>query len=398
VSHHLLLAYDFPPLGGGIARALGEVCRHYPARSLTVSTGTLPGAEAVDAGLPNAVDRVGVPAERLRTLSGLVRWSGRASRLAASRQASFVWCGNLRPAGYVASWLALRRGLPYGLVVYGLDLALLERQGSRSLRKRLVGRRILGGAAGIVAVSRWTARRLERCGDSLGLGRRRPPVRVIPLGADPERFRPGLETGTIRARYGLEGGPWLLTVSRLLPHKGIDVALEVVARLSDQWPGLHYAVAGTGPDASRLATLAERLGVADRVRWLGAVPDRDLPGLYNVATAYLGLSREEGEQVEGFGLAPVEAQACAVPVLAGASGGVPDAVADGESGLLVSATDPAAAAQALGRLLAQPALARTLGQAGRARVERWLNWSRVAGEWRSAAQAWSGGPGPPGGR
>jgi phosphatidylinositol alpha-1,6-mannosyltransferase len=390
-THHLLVTYDFPPLGGGIARALGEIARHYPPGSLTVSTGLVRGANLADALLPNRVDRVPVRSDRLKNLPGLLRWSRRAGRLAQRIQAGFAWGGNLRPAGHVTRWLGDRHGLAYGLLVYGMDVIRLERRARRSRLRRLAARRILEGAAGIVAISTWTARRMEALLEWLGLGAG-PPVRVVPLGADPGRFRPGLDAREVRQRYGLEEGPWLLTVARLVPHKGIDTALDVLARLQERLPALRYAVAGTGPDAARLHRLAEALGVSARVRWLGQVPDRDLPALYNVAAVYLGLSREEGDEVEGFGLSLVEAMASGRPVVAAASGGIPDAVRDGVSGLLVPPADPAEAARAAARLLAEPALAAALGRGGRAEVEARLNWARVVTDLREAAATWSGAP------
>src|SRR5207247_3952774 len=98
---------------------------------------------------------------------------------------------------------------------------------------------------------------------------------------------------------------------------------------------VRYAVAGGGPERESLEKLAHKLGVADRVRFLGQVSERDLPALYNLATVYVGASRR-GERigVEGFGIALVEASACGVPVVGGDSGGVPDAVRDGETGVV----------------------------------------------------------------
>ena len=114
---------------------------------------------------------------------------------------------------------------------------------------------------------------------------------------------------------------------------------------------------------------ARELGVADRVRFLTDVPDRDLPALYNGAEVYLGVSRLMEQRVEGFGISLAEASACGVPVVAGRSGGIPEAVRDGETGVLVDAERPEAVAEALGRLLDDPALRARLGAAGRRAVE-----------------------------
>jgi phosphatidylinositol alpha-1,6-mannosyltransferase len=139
-------------------------------------------------------------------------------------------------------------------------------------------------------------------------------------------------------------------------------------------------VVGTGEELESLEALAGRLGVADRVRFLTDVPDRDLPAIYNCAEVYLGVSRLMEQRVEGFGISLAEASACGVPVVAGRSGGIPEAVRDGETGLLVDAESPEAVGDALRVLLDDAALRARLGQAGRRSVESYYNWDRVAAD------------------
>ncbi len=378
-NSELLLAYDFPPRTGGIAQALGEIVRHSQGR-LHVSTGRMTGDAEWDrnAGIP--VTRAAVPADRLRTLTGLIRWGHRTRRVAARIAPTFLWAGNLKPAGHVARWLGSALGVPYGLIVYGLDLGIVGEQARRSIRKRRRARDLFADAAGIVACSEWTARRCRALLAELDLPTQADRIRVIHLGADPGRFRPQGD------RYPLAEGRWLLSVARLVPHKGIDTAIEALGLLRERFPDLRYAVAGAGPDRDRLAALAGALGVAERVRFLGAVSDEELPGLYRGATLYLGLSREAGHEAEGFGLALVEAQASGVAVVAARSGGIPEAVDQGGSGLLVPPSDARAAAEAITTLLEQPARRAALGTAGRRRVEERLNWSRVAEELSRAAR------------
>jgi phosphatidylinositol alpha-1,6-mannosyltransferase len=143
---------------------------------------------------------------------------------------------------------------------------------------------------------------------------------------------------------------------------------------------LAYAVIGSGEELPALEKLARALGVADRVRFLTSVPDADLPALYNCADVYLGLSRLLGERAEGFGISLVEASACGVAVLAGRAGGIPDAVSDGETGLLVDSDRSEAVVPVLRRLLDDGALRTRLGTAGRQAVERYYNWDRVAAD------------------
>jgi phosphatidylinositol alpha-1,6-mannosyltransferase len=220
----------------------------------------------------------------------------------------------------------------------------------------------------------------------LGLDGHGQRLRVVHLGTDPDRFRPGIDPTPLRKRFDLEDGGvrWILTVARLEPHKGVDMVLRALPAIVARAPDVRYAVAGKGAEREKLEKLAHKMGVADRVRFLGEVGERDLPALYNLASVYVGASRRaERLGVEGFGISLVEASACGLPVVAGNSGGIPDAVRDGETGFLVSPDDPAAIAEGVGRLLGDRDLAGRVGAAGRKAVETHYNWDRVVRDLRA---------------
>ena len=359
---------------------MGEIALRYPAGSLVVSTGAYPNSAASDARFPHPVDRVAIRATRLRTLNGLVLWTARASRLARRHAPGFAWCAELKPAGYPARWLRARCGLPYGVIAHGTELLLLEAKMRRSAFKRWTARHLLGRCAVVVANSRWTAdlaRSLLAALDGPA-PLRAPDVRVVPLGTTPSQFRPGIDPRPIRAKYGLDGGPWLLTVSRLEWHKGIDTVIKALPAVRAVVPTARYAVAGVGSRRPHFERLVADLGLGDAVRFLGFVSDEDLPGLYNAADLYVGASRRFDRLAEGFGIALVEAAACGLAVVGGRSGGVPDAVREGETGILVDPDEPAAVAAGIVSLLGDEAARRRLGAAGRRAVETFYNWDRVA--------------------
>jgi len=382
MASHLLLTYDFPPIGGGIARWMAELAKRYPAGSLIVSTGQSGDTSDVDASFPNRVDRLPIPSRRLRTIPGLLLWSRRAAVLARSTDAEFIWCGNIKPAAYPAKWTMERTGTPFGILLHGGDLLILQHQVHQSAIKRKTAAALLSSAAVLVANSEWTRDHCLTLLSELEIDASPELVRVVPLGADHQAFRPGIDTGDVRARYGLDDGRWLLSVARLTRHKGIDIALQALARLKGRYPALRYAVVGAGEEQAALAAEARELGVADRVRFLTDVPDRDLPALYNCSELYLGVSRMMEQRVEGFGISLAEASACGVPVIAGRSGGIPAAVRDGDTGLLVEAERPDAVAEAVARLLDDPALRARLGAAGRRAAEGHYNWDRVTADLR----------------
>ena len=376
----LLLAYDFPPMGGGISRWMGELAKRFPPGSLIVSTGQAEKGRDADLTLPNRVDRLPIPSRRLRTVQGTVLWSRRVAAIARSVRPEFIWCGNLKPAGYPAHWTRRQVGTPYGVLLHGGDLLILRHQIKRSLLKRRTARLLLISASVLVANSQWTAELCRTLLEQIGIPFARERVRVVALGTDPAFFRPGPASDELRNQYGLNQGRWLLTVARLTHHKGIDTGLHLLARLRTRYADLGYVVVGKGEELEQLKQLADRLGVADRVRFFTEVPDRDLPAIYSSAVAYLGLSRAMEQRAEGFGIALLEAAACGLPVIAARTGGIPDAVREGETGVLVDPGDLGQVEAAVSRVLDDPALASRLGQAGRRAVETFYNWDRVAAD------------------
>lgn len=370
---HLFITQDYTPDLGGMARRHVELCRRFPADSL-VSTVAAPGMVSLDATEPVSVHRQPFTFREAGRLANQLRWS----RWMARRAGAFdvVHCGNIRPCGYAAWWAMRRAGVPYLVYVNGGDL-LRERQKAVRGIKRVTARRILGDAAGIIANSTWTGELAREVMREVGV-RALPPVADFPLGTDPVQFAPGNASAAARARLALGDAPYLLTVARLVPHKGQDVALRAVAALAAEMPALRYVIVGEGPDEARLREMATTLGVSARVVFAGALRDDLLPAVYAGASVYVGLSRlRPPVNVEGFGLSFVEAAASGVPSVAGDSGGVRSAVLDGETGIVVAPEDDARVAGAIRRLLNDDPLRRRMGAAARmAAVER-FNWDRV---------------------
>ncbi len=380
----LLLAHDFPPIGGGIARWMTELARRYPRGELVVSTGSMPGAD--DGWAPVVVDRLAVASNRLKTLPGLWAWRRRAEELVREHQVGFVWCDTVRPASYIAREIRRRERIPYGIMVHGGDLLQLRAKYRRSRLKALSARALLGGATFLAANSSWTAQLAEEVLAELQVpaGAR---VRVVPLGTDVARFRPDVDPTPFLARHGLTTGRYLLTVARLVPHKGVDSVIEALARLGPTCADVRYLVIGRGSDGPRLRDLAVARGVADRIVWLEGVSDDELPAAYCAAAVYAGLSRAQGLDIEGFGIALMDAAGAGLPVVAGASGGTAEAVRHEETGFRVPPEDPAAAADALTRLLGDPDLANRFGTAGRAWAVSERNWDRTVAMLRELSRA-----------
>jgi phosphatidylinositol alpha-1,6-mannosyltransferase len=189
----------------------------------------------------------------------------------------------------------------------------------------------------------------------------------VPPGVDGERFHP-LDSGErreSRVAFGLDPDrPLVLGLSRLVPRKGFDVVIDAVTGLR----GVQLALAGAGRDLGRLERRAIRSG-AD-VTFLGRLPDDDLPRLYGCADAFAMCCRERwaGLEAEGFGIVFLEAAACAVPSVAGHSGGADEAVVDGETGYVVAPRDVTSVRSALDALCRDPVRQSEMGRAARARA------------------------------
>jgi|HubBroStandDraft_6_1064221.scaffolds.fasta_scaffold28674_2 phosphatidylinositol alpha-1,6-mannosyltransferase len=365
-ERHVFVTQDYGPDLGGIARVNVERCRRLAhAGGVLVSTVSHPAAVAFDAAEQYTISRQPFSLSAAKRVANQIRWARALPRT------GILHCGNIRPAGYPV-W-SVRR--PYVVYVYGLDLLKERRKIATNPLKRWTLRRILGDSRGIIAISRWSAELARAVMHEAGITRP-PPVAAIDLGTDPVFFRPDRDTGLIRRRFALGASPLMLTVARLVPHKGQDIAIKALASS----PDLRYVIVGEGADRERLETIAREAGVADRVIFAGALSDDEIAEAYATADVYVGLSREEGLQAEGFGISFVEAAASGTPSVAGNSGGVSSAVRDGETGLLVPPTDVAAAASAIRRLLDDRALRESFARAARGAVESHYNWDRVAAD------------------
>ena len=379
MANTFLLTAEFPPIQTGVARMMGEIAGRYPRSELLVSTGQHQDAVETDERFSGVlIDRMPLRSRSLKNLAGLLLWARRVASLARLHKPRFMWCDSVRPAAYPARWARERTGTKYGVLVHGGDLLKELHRLHHNPLVRGTAKALLGSAAAVVANSQWTREQALKVLRELGLDPLAERVKIVPLGTDPAQFRPGVDTREVRARYRLNGGPWMVTVARLEGYKGVDTGIRALARLREHGVEAQYAIVGTGRKRDAFKRLADELRVGDLVRFLGAVPDDDLPALYNVGAVYLGASRRaDGTRVEGFGVALAEASACGLPVVAGRSGGLAEAVQEGETGIVVEPEDVEAVAAALRRILTDDLLARRLGNAGRKSIEGLYNWDRV---------------------
>jgi phosphatidylinositol alpha-1,6-mannosyltransferase len=228
---------------------------------------------------------------------------------------------------------------------------------------------VLRNASLLIAAGGYAEAEARRVGSHL------PPIVQVPPGVDTSRFTPlaRIERASTRARLGLPpAGPLVLSVSRLVPRKGMDTLIRAAARLaaSGRHPQLTVVIAGSGRDRPRLDHLINKTRAP--VRLIGRVSSPDLPGLYACADVFALCCRSRwgGLEQEGFGIVFLEAAAAGIPSVAGDSGGSAEAVINDETGfVLKDPSDVTAVADAIARLVSDPALASRQGQAARHRAE-----------------------------
>jgi phosphatidyl-myo-inositol dimannoside synthase len=350
---HLLVTNDFPPKTGGIQSYLWELWRRLDPAEVTVLTTPHEGAATWDATQPFRVERT-----RERLLLPTPSLARRIDALAAEVGAGRIVLDPALPIGLLGPRLAR----PYALVLHGAEVTVPGRlPGGR----RLLGR-VLRGATEIIAAGGYPAAEAEQAAG------RRLPVTVVPPGVDTTRFRPLDADGRAkaRARLGLPPDAMIVvSVSRLVPRKGMDVLIRAAGRLAATHPALVVAIGGAGRDRARLDRLARTVGAP--VQMLGRVSEADLPDLYGCADVFAMLCRNRwvGLEQEGFGIVFLEAAACGVAAVAGDSGGAAEAVADGVTGVVVDRpVDVGAAAEALRGLLDVDDRRAAMGTAARERA------------------------------
>ncbi len=363
VRRHLLVTNDFPPKVGGIQNYLWELWRRLPADRFSVLTRPHPEAAEFDAGEEYPIVRSTVP-----LLLPVPRVLAEIRGLLASTGAELVVFDPAVPVGA----LGPRLDVPYGVVLHGAEVTVPARMPGVAalLRRTLAGAEVVVSASGYAAAE---ARRL--CPAMV-------PDDYVPPGVDTGRFVPldAERRGQARRRLGVAPDETLvLSVSRLVPRKGMDRLIEAVARLAPGRPDLRLLIAGAGRDAGRLEALVRRTGAPARL--LGRVAEDALADLYGASDLFAMLCRKRwfGLEQEGFGIVFLEAAAAGVAQIAGDSGGAAEAVEHGAGGLVVEKPDDVeAVADALAALLDDPERRRRLGAEARRRVEEHFSYDHLA--------------------
>ncbi|MFF5956820.1 glycosyltransferase family 4 protein [Streptomyces luteogriseus] len=369
----LIVTNDFPPRPGGIQAFLHNMALRLDPQQLVVYASTwkrtregVEATRAFDAEQPFTVVR-----DRTTMLLPTPGATRRAVGLLREHGCTSVWFGAAAPLGLMAP--ALRGAGAERLVAttHGHEAGWAQLPAARQLLRRI------GDATDTITyLGEYTRSRIAPALTPEAGAR----MAQLPPGVDEKTFHPGSGGDEVRARLGLTDRPVVVCVSRLVRRKGQDTLIRALPRILAAEPDTVLLIVGGGPYEKDLRRLAHETGVASSVRFTGAVPWSELPAHYGAGDVFAMpcRTRRGGLDVEGLGIVYLEASATGLPVVAGDSGGAPDAVLDGETGWVVKGGSPEEAADRITVLLGDAELRRRMGERGREWVEEKWRWDLLA--------------------
>ena len=370
MSRVLLVTNDFPPRPGGIQSYLGEFVGRLAAdgsHSVTVYAPQWKGADAFD----EKADAAGYHVVRH---PGTLMLPGpaverRMRRLIGEHGIDTVWFGAAAPLALLAQRARAAGATRVLASTHGHEVGWSMLPVARS-----VLRRIGDGTDVVTFVSRYTR---SRFAPAFGP---KACLEYLPPGVDTDRFRPDpAARDELRDRYGLGERPTVVCLSRLVPRKGQDMLIKALPSIRRRVDGAALVVVGGGPYLDSLRELASDHGVADHVTFTGGVPSAELPAHHALADVFAMPCRTRGAgmDVEGLGIVFLEASATGVPVIAGQSGGAPEAVQHNKTGVVIDGTSVDEVAEAVSELLSDRDRAAAMGAAGREWATTQWRWDTL---------------------
>ena len=359
----LLVTNDLGPRSGGIETFILGLLAKLDGSEVVIYTSAQDGSAEFDADL---VKRFGVVICRDRTK--ILLPSPRVTRQVKSVLRSYgcetVWFGAAAPLGLMAP--ALRRagakrvvGLTHGHEVWWAKVPFFN----------LALRRIGNSSDVLTYLGEFTKSEIAKA-----VGKRVELTQIAP-GISTDFFTPGAKSEALLKKYELSSRPTLICVGRLVHRKGQDKLILAMPEILKSIPNAQLLIVGSGPREAHLRKLIANLNLSSSVKLSGRVTYNDLPAHIRLGDVFAMPSRSRflGLEVEGLGIVYLEASSCGLPVIAGNSGGAPDAVSINETGLVVDGTNTGEIAEACIKLLADPKLSKELGANGR----RWAvaNWN-----------------------
>lgn len=373
----LFITNDFPPQSGGIQTFVEGLIRQLPKDSVVVHASSYKDQAVQERYDENIFEQLGVVVvrDRRRILLPTLGLRNRVAGTIHAHAINTVVFGASVPLGLLAPSLrknGVRKivALTHGHEVWWAKLPLF----------RHLLRRVARNVDHLTYLGAFTREALAKAIDK----RDHQKLTALPPGVDTSNFQPGQKSAALQAKYGVTDKQVILCVGRLVQRKGQDILIKAMAQIHSRQPNAQLLIAGTGNYEKQLRALAARERVETRVSFLGRVTYEELPELFRLADIFASPTRDRfrGLEVEGLGIVYLEASASGVPVIAGDSGGSPDAVQQGVTGVVVNGRNVEHVATALNTFLDSPLERQQMGASGRKWMETQWSWPVIGARFR----------------
>ncbi|MCX5679742.1 MAG: glycosyltransferase family 4 protein [Candidatus Omnitrophica bacterium] len=359
-----------PDIGGSITW-YENVYSRYPKGEVFILSKNTKGDKDYDKTTPFFIYRASYkryPFLRPESLNIYITFLWKAFWIVKKHNIELVHCDKALPSGLIAYYLNKLTGISYISYCHGEEVATYLKH--TNVIKKMAA--VYNTAAKVIVNSNFTKNLL------ISIGVKESNLVVIHPGTDADIFRPGIVSLGLREKLGLKNNRILLTVGRLQRRKGHDMVIRSLPELVKKFSDLVYIIIGDGEEMKYLENLAKEQGVGDKVVFAGRVRQEDLPTYFNMCDIFIMANRSmENGDVEGFGIVFLEANACEKPVIGGNSGGVPDAVIDGRTGIIVDGGKEGELVAAISELLSDPIKAHEMGSYGRKWVVENFGWDLI---------------------
>jgi len=366
----LCITNDFGPRAGGIETFVIGLIERLPQGSVTVYTSQQGDTEAYDR---NWLDKFGVKVIRDRTkiLLPTPRVARAVRKLIAREKIEVVFFGAAAPLAILAPGLRRSGAKKIVSLTHGHEVWWAKLWPFKWLI-RYIGNNV----DHLTYLGDFTREEISK---SLSAKSAKAMVKIAP-GIDTTHFAPQPSATQLRESLGLSDKKVIVSVGRLVHRKGQDSLISSLPEILRHHPEAHILMVGTGPYLNHLEALAQKYAVQESITFIGRIQYSDLPRYICAGDIFAMPSRSRlaGLEVEGLGIVYLEASACGLPVIAGKSGGAPDAVLEGETGITVDGRNPADVARAVIDLFDNPIKAKEMGERGREWINsnwRWEIWS-----------------------
>ena len=371
----LVLAQDFPPIPGGVSVYIENLLKNWKGPAIILAPDS---SDPLKTKFPNNINIKRLPMDlrhgRLKPyFHRQIRLYRASLKLLKIEKLKYIHCTHIA-SGLVALLLKKIHAIPYVLYTYGSEIT-----GQPGFMRYNLAKLILRNAYHIITMSEFTKKAI------MSYGIPDEKIRFL-VGVEVDRFSENRDKVPTKKKYNIDGDPILLTVARLVEHKGIDTVIKALPEVLKSHPKLIYLVVGEGPYRSCLEKLTNELKVERHVRFIGNIPHDKLQceteAFYTVCDLFVMVSRNINDiEAEGFGIVFLEAGLSRKACIGGNSGGIADAVIDNVTGKLVDPNDPAKVAEAILILLNNREAARQMGENGYLRAIQYFDWRANVWAW-----------------